>query len=470
MCEQRKYIYKDSMLHLPLEYLTPLDLEEYIKKHTIKSEEDLEKPYVAYSLNNHPNYGKVISLPREVNLFPHHKTISIIDQNVYHSFDFSKEHKLLLKNKTLRDYQVEPVEKVFKTLEKRKSGILECPAGGGKTNMGIWLTLSLNLKTLFICDQYELLEQAYERFINFGGIKPNILTSKTKENNNSGITLTLFQSLYANDNLLQQVKNDYGLIIIDECHISSAPSYNTVLSSLQGLRLGLTATDRRKDNLHHLYRTHIGKSIIRVEVDMLKCEVNWFKSDVRTDDIHKSNIPTWAKDVNNLNNIYYNKITTRILEDNNRNNFIINKLEELNNEGRTILLITKTIEHILYLQDELSKRNILSSTIHSKQKKKINDSNLKDIKEKRTHILLTVNKANKGMDIDILDTLILCSGGNNDVNWEQRIGRIQRFLEDKKTPLIIDISDQYIEEFSKQAKNRSAFYFKLGFKQSILNK
>lgn len=461
-------IKKNSTLHIPTALLKDYEIRELKKENSIENEVDNSK-YFLYNTYYDADFNEIITLPRESKLPSSIVLNKIIDENIYHPFDFTETRNKMTSVSSLRPYQKEPVELTMNHLSSFKSGILECPAGGGKTNMGIWITQHMNLKTLFICDQYELLEQAYERFEKFGFIKPNVLTSSRIEDNGAGVTLTLFQSLSANEELLNKVKNDYGLVIIDECHISSAPSFNRILLSIQGLKLGLTATDRRKDGLHFIYRKHIGSIITHVEVEMLKCNVEWIVSKVDPSKIKKPFIPDFVKNKAQMYmNLYYAKIFDLVLFDQERNKMIIQKLKEYHEDGRTILVITKTIEHIKLLASLLLDQHIPSQQLHSEQKKIDGEIALQSIKNKSCSILLTVNKANKGMDIDILDTLVLCTGGNNDVYWEQRIGRIQRFKENKKIPLILDISDKLIPEFSNWAKNRSNFYFKQEFQQKIL--
>lgn len=476
-------IHKKEMLQISLEHLTKTELNMYMTKNTIC----LNSQYSFKYLELYKKDSKYLYLPREFELLAHHKELfKVKDCNNYHEWDFNLSKLKMEEQFSLRDYQVEAVEKVIHALKNKQSGILECPAGGGKTNMAIWITQQLGLKTLFISDQYELLEQTYERFSQFGNIQPNILSAGKKQNNYSGVTLTLFQSLARNEELLNEVKDSYGLIIIDECHISAAETYNSVLQKLNGVRLGLTATNRRKDKLDWIYKAHIGNVLAKVHVEMLKPQVYWIKYesknntiDLKTKETESSielndeiKIKTQTLD-SLLSNMHqdsqednYVKIIQGILRDKDRNDIILKILEKYYS-NRRILVISANIEHIEYLSYICKCLKIDSSKLHSKQTKKANTENLEAFKSKKTNILFTVNKANKGMDIADLDMLILCVGGNNDVHWEQRVGRIQRFSDGKNSPIVFDFADQKYDMLRAMARNRAKYYKNKEFSQSL---
>jgi superfamily II DNA or RNA helicase len=70
-------------------------------------------------------------------------------------------------------------------------------------------------------------------------------------------------------------------------------------------------------------------------------------------------------------------------------------------------------------------------------------------------ILASYGLASRGTDIPRLETLILATIRTD---MRQVLGRIERFLVGKKTPIIIDIVDMFYKETKNSAKSRIDYY------------
>jgi superfamily II DNA or RNA helicase len=75
--------------------------------------------------------------------------------------------------------------------------------------------------------------------------------------------------------------------------------------------------------------------------------------------------------------------------------------------------------------------------------------------EESSIILATYGLASRGTDIPRLETLILATVRTD---MRQILGRIERFLVGKKTPIIIDIVDMFYKETKNSAKSRIDYY------------
>jgi superfamily II DNA or RNA helicase len=66
---------------------------------------------------------------------------------------------------------------------------------------------------------------------------------------------------------------------------------------------------------------------------------------------------------------------------------------------------------------------------------------IKQMKNGDLNIIIGTSLADEGLDIPILDTLILAGGGKSSVKALQRVGRILRLHQDKNNPIVIDFND-----------------------------
>ena len=134
---------------------------------------------------------------------------------------------------------------------------------------------------------------------------------------------------------------------------------------------------------------------------------------------------------------------------------LINVLKE--EPGRKTLILSDRRNHLNMFEKRIKELNLgsVGYYVGGMKETELKNSESKDI------ILATFSMAAEGMDVPVLNTLILASTVSS---IEQPIGRIQRQKphDRKYIPLVIDIIDNY-SIFSNQAKKRSEFYKKQGY-------
>ena len=132
-------------------------------------------------------------------------------------------------------------------------GILQSPAGSGKTQMGIALVKRFGKKALWLTHTLDLLKQSKERAELYMDKRVIGTITEGKVNIGSGITFATIQTMCKLD--LSQYKNLWDTIIVDECHrCSGTPTAMTqfykVLNSLAARhKIGLSATVHRSDGM-----------------------------------------------------------------------------------------------------------------------------------------------------------------------------------------------------------------------------
>ena len=149
----------------------------------------------------------------------------------------------------LYDYQTMAVCRML----QKGYGILQSPAGSGKTQMGVAMILLSKKKALWITHTNDLLTQSYNRAAQYVDKKLLGKIAGGKVHIGSGITFATVQTLANLD--LSQYKYEWDMIVVDECHRcagtpASYSQFAKVLNSLAASeKYGLSATVHRADGM-----------------------------------------------------------------------------------------------------------------------------------------------------------------------------------------------------------------------------
>ena len=196
----------------------------------IKEDEKISNNYIG--VTQHPNFEK--------------------DPNY---LDESKRSDFLTRNKirVLRDYQLEAVHSVQKSVQDGKDRfLLEMATGTGNTLVScaiikMFLRLYKVNRVLFLVDRLELETQAQKEFDEV--LKNDFRTVIWKENQGdwrkAEIVVSTVQS-FVSKNKYKKIFNhdDFDLVISDEAHRSLGARSRRVFEYFNGFKLGLTATPR----------------------------------------------------------------------------------------------------------------------------------------------------------------------------------------------------------------------------------
>lgn len=117
-------------------------------------------------------------------------------------------------NATLRPYQEAAVQAAL----KHRAGVIVVPTGGGKTVIAMALAAALQTQTLFIVHTRELLRQTIESAERFLGIEAGVIGAGHFKP--APFTVALVQTLTRRE--LDEVADQFGLIIVDEAHHAPA--------------------------------------------------------------------------------------------------------------------------------------------------------------------------------------------------------------------------------------------------------
>lgn len=356
----------------------------------------------------------------------------------------------------LRSEQLKVVEEFLTATENpcKKGGIISLQCGGGKTVCALYVLCKLGKKSLIICHKEFLLNQWKERIEQFiPTARVGLIKAQTIKTDQCDIVLASLQSLSMKE-YDSKLFEEYGNVIVDECHHLSAEKFVQALPKVTApIFLGLSATLNRKDGLRKVFEWFLGKvvneTIQRTDKQLYVKMIKYF--DLQSDyGVEKF---LWNGSRNSA------AMISDVCEYEPRNIRIIEEYEELvkKEPDRKTLILSGRREHLKSLENMLIDKGYRSIGYYVGGMK---EADLKK-SESRDIILATYSMAAEGMDIPVLNTLILASPIGD---IEQAVGRIQRQKphERKYVPYIIEMWDQF-SLFQTQGLRHIKFYKKNGY-------
>jgi superfamily II DNA or RNA helicase len=371
------------------------------------------------------------------------------------AFDFLDERKLkpsipFAFNAALRNHQLGVIE----TVSKKDYGVIVAPPGSGKTVIGLKIITDKRQPTLIIVHRKQLLEQWTERIEAFMGIpKRDIgVIGQGKSKIGKEITVATIQSL---PKQIESVQNQFGTIIVDECHHVPAETFRNTIEKLKAYYLyGLTATPFRKYSDGKMIFTHLGEIITNIQPTEIE-NYKHAKIIIRNTEL---DVPYNSKTDN------FEALSKILVHDTARNKLILEDVKTELNQGKKAVIITERKEHIdtLYLFLKHSYEAITLSGEDSETSKK---AKWKTLLEGNFQVLITTGQYfGEGTDLQNISCLFLVYPFSFEGKLIQYIGRVQR---SEINPTIYDYRDYKIDYLNRLFLKRNTYYRKID-KQATL--
>ena len=364
-------------------------------------------------------------------------------------FEFQDNRKLnpaipFVFNASLRNHQLG----VSEVVSKKDYGVIVAPPGSGKTVIGLKIIADKRQPAFIIVHRKQLLEQWTERIEAFLGIpKRDIgIIGQGKSKIGRQITVATIQSLPKH---IESVQNQFGTIIVDECHHVPAETFRNTIEKLQTYYLyGLTATPFRKYNDGKMIFTHLGEIIANIQPTEIENHKQ-AKIIIRNTEL---NVPYNSKTDN------FESLSKILVHDTARNKLILEDVKTELNQGKKAIIITERKDHIdsLYLFLKQSYETITLSGDDSETSKK---TKWKILKEGNFQVLITTGQYfGEGTDLQNINCLFLVYPFSFEGKLIQYIGRVQR---SEINPTIYDYRDYKIDYLNKLFLKRNSYYRKI---------
>jgi superfamily II DNA or RNA helicase len=355
---------------------------------------------------------------------------------------------------TLRQNQ----QLALKEMTKHDAGTLHAPTAFGKTVTAIGMIVKRKVNTLILVHSRQLLEQWRERLSAFLPDTEIGMIAGGKKKPTFVIDIATYQSLInLKDNSILPLVQDYGHVIVDECHHVSAPRFEMVLNEVRAKYvLGLTATPERQDG--HQKIIFMAAGPIRHKV---KSQTeDQFEQEVQVHQLHDAAPlpPTLSEERPKITDVYRS-----IAENEGRTHRIVADILLSIDAQRQPLVLTERREHAQMLhrllQDKGIDSVILTGAMKAVQRKSANEQ-LKTAKV----IVATGKYVGEGFDLPRLDTLFLAMP----IAWKgalaQYAGRIHRESAGKTLVTIHDYVDCGFPMLQRMFAKREKIYKTMGYK------
>jgi len=373
-----------------------------------------------------------------------------------------KDYTNILPGIPLYDYQVQATTQMV----LHHTGILQAPAGSGKTQMGLSIISTLGKRALWLTHTKDLLNQSKERAEKYWPSELLGTITEGKVEIGSHVTFATVQTMSHLD--LSQYADYWDVIICDECHrICGSPTavtmFSKVLNTLKAqFKYGLSATVHRADGLIKCTLALIGP--VQAVVPKAAVEKTVMPVTVRP----RSTGVTLSRDcIGSDGMVIYQKLIKSLVDNEDRNTNIGGDIAYEAWKGHSCLVLSDRVGHLKHIQSMLPKdlRDVsafIDGSMTSKTKKQERADAIEEMRTGEKRILFaTYALCKEGMDIPRLDRLFLTTPQKDYAVVTQSIGRIARRFDGKETAIAYDYVDN-IQSLVKAYKRRCTTYRKEG--------
>jgi superfamily II DNA or RNA helicase len=345
-------------------------------------------------------------------------------------------------------------------LLQHQDGVLVAPPGSGKTVVACALVAERQVPTAILVNRAELIHQWRERLASFLDISDHQIgqLGNGRKKRKGFIDLIMMQSI-SRRGADPTILNEYGQIIIDECHAVAAPAAEAAVREVNvKYWTGLTATPFRADQMDELITMQCGPIRHVIETPVQEC---------RQLIVHET---TFETDEPGTDGPSVQAIYNELSLDPHRNRLIADQIEQAAAEQRYCMVLTNRITHLQALHELLKDRVsnpvfVLHGQLTAQQRNQVRESIAKAAARNEPFILLSIDKiAGEGLDIPVMDTLFLTMPVSFKGRVIQQAGRVTRgSAPGQKTAIVHDFHDAQVPLLARMHRRRSKVLQKEGF-------
>ena len=404
-----------------------------------------DKPRIIGCAENFPKY---LALPRGCL----DSVLSLFQENrIQYELVDKRENGKKLSTQFIGQLRLDQ-ETALAELLHHEIGVLCAPTAFGKTVLAASLIAQRGVNTLVLVHRTELLQQWQQRLETFlktdkGDIG---VLGAGKKKLSGKIDIAVVQSLSRGGDVNPVVEN-YGQIIVDECHHLGASSFELLLKRVKAKYvLGLTATPFRRDGLQPIIFMQCGP--IRYKASSPQSAPHDLSVNVYTLET-KFDLPPEAG---------IQDVLGHLADDQTRIAIVVEKIISAYSKGRKILVLTERTEHLMLIHHALVNNVPELFLLHGRMSKKQRTelvTSLNALSDEKPRVLLSTGKlVGEGFDHPALDTLVLAMPISWRGNLQQYAGRLHREHALKTNVQIIDFIDATNPTLLKMWNKRKTGY------------
>jgi superfamily II DNA or RNA helicase len=349
------------------------------------------------------------------------------------------------------------------TMLAHETGVLSATTAFGKTVVGAWLIAKRAVNTLVLVHRRQLQDQWIERLSKFLGMPPDAIgrVGGGRRRATGILDVATIQSL-VHKGVVDDIVENYGHMVVDECHHLSAYSFEQVARRAKARFVtGLSATVTRKDG-HH--------PIIFMQCGPLRHRVNAKQQAASRPFEHTVLVrPTGFRALRAPNpdlRTQFRELTDELVSDEGRTRLICQEILQAVRDRRSPIVLTERNDHldklINQLAPEIKHVVVLRGGMGRKEIERTR-AQLATIPDDEERLLLATGRyAGEGFDDARLDTLFLTLP----VSWRgtiaQYVGRLHRIHDGKREVQVYDYADFDVPMLSRMFDRRCVGYEAVG--------
>ena len=370
----------------------------------------------------------------------------------------------------------------LKELTKYDNGILHAATAFGKTVVSSAIIAQKKVNTLIILESSALIEQWKEALGKFLNINEELPTYATKtgrvrkrksligtlqgaHDSMTGIIDIAMAGSLCKKGEYHNLLNEYGLVLVDECHHSASETIANVLKEVKAKYVyGVTATPKRGDGLEKINYMLIGP--IRYSYTA--------KEKAKEQGIQHLVYPRFTRTVSPrgviVGRMHPNEAYEIIHNNDMRDEQIIEDVKNCVSIGRTPVVLSRYKDHSEKLYERLKSYAdyvfLMTGNNSKKEHRKILEQ-MRQVNNDESMILVaTGSLVGEGFDFPRLDTLFMATPVSFRGVVEQYAGRLNRDYAGKENVIIYDYVDNHIPMFDNMYMKRLKAYKQIGYELS----
>ena len=341
-------------------------------------------------------------------------------------------------------------------------GVLCAPTGFGKTVVAAAMIARRRVNTLVLVHRTELLKQWQERLQAFLSADKKLVGAigGGKSRPTGGIDIAVMQSLSRRGEVNSIVEN-YGQIIIDECHHIGAFSFDAILRRVKAKYvLGLTATPIRRDG--------------QQPIIFMQCGPVRYTAATPAGAPHDLEVVPRSRfaEIDLPPEAGIQDVFRYLAIDEERTRAIAAEVKAAFAQGRKVLVLTERTEHLEAIRNALNGQTASLFVLHGRMSRKQRGAliaELNALPADAPRVLLATGKlVGEGFDHPALDTLVLAMPVSWKGTLQQYAGRLHREHAGKVDVRIVDFVDTGHPALRRMWERRQRGYRAMGYRVGSL--
>lgn len=344
----------------------------------------------------------------------------------------------------LRPYQRIGVQAMLNGVQ----GFIKAPCGSGKTVMGASALVCTGEPAIVLVHTHDLQDQWTGLLRSWGCTVHRVGDGDTAALSRPlalvpgrppEIVVATVQTLARAGDAARPMLRSPGAVLLDEAHHAPAGSFRQLLDSSRArYRWGVTATPNRDDGWSVLLPLVLGPELWSINLGEL-VEQGWLLQPRLMAVNSGASLDPRDYVVQGTANM--TRALNRLVEDPSRQQLLLELGVLLAEYDRTTLMLVPRVEQAHDLARRLQEQGVLAMAVTSAVEKGLRRQRLAQLRDRQLQVLVATQLADEGLDVPVLDAVVIASTGKSAGRTVQRIGRVMRLAPGKLEPLVVDVVD-----------------------------